>query len=62
MPLAFMSLLVLRSLIQKSQIFGYANMAKMVNGIAIPQNGMKSAFSKIIMKGNRKFVKDFGIC
>ena len=60
--LSFMTLIALRSLILKSQIFGYANMARMMNAIAILQNGMKVVFSKTTMMENRKFVKDFGIC
>jgi len=58
----FMTLLVLRSLIHKNQIFGYVNMVKMVNAIATLQNGVKLAFSKIIIMEYLKFVKGFGIC
>ena len=58
----FMTLIVLRSLIHKNQIFGYVNMVKMVNVIATLQNGVELAFSKIIIMEYLKFVKGFGIC
>ena len=57
-----MTQIVLRSLIHKNQIFGYVNMVKMVNAIATLQNGVKLAFSKIIIMEYLKFVKGFGIC
>ena len=62
MILFFMTLIALGSLIHKNQIFGYVSMVKMVNAIATLQNGMKLAFSKIIMMEYLKFVKGFGIC
>lgn len=57
-----MTVIVLRSLIHKNQIFGYVNMVKMVNAIATLQNGVKLAFSKIIIMEYLKFVRGFGIC